>query len=405
MRPLAISLCIINMLAPALAAPPIRKLDPGIAGFTPENRARLDALLVARGRASASWDAQHPPVATFDWDNTMMRNDIGDATMAWLLRHDGILQPPERDWSRTSAALTALARRALAAACDATAEPGRPLPTGRAAACADEIFAIYSDGKTRAHDAAWTREITLTTNEPYAWLARLLAGRTADEARAFARAAYREAAAAPVGAVQTVGSRKDVVAWVRIYEPMKDLVAALSADGFDVWIVSASPQPLSEIVAAEIGVPAERVIGVRTDAVDGRYGYDLQGCGGAPANSVITFNRGKRCWINKVIFGVPERDQLSRGARRQVLAGGDSDTDVSFVQDASDLKLVIDRNKMQLMCNAWANAGGRWIVQPMFIQPLPRRTEPYPCSTAVDAEGKPIVDEEGHALPDQLPKH
>ena len=40
----------------------------------------------------------------------------------------------------------------------------------------------------------------------------------------------------------------------------------------------------------------------------------------------------------------------------------------------------------------------------MFIEALPLRTEPYPCSTAVDAAGQPLVDEEGHRMGDQTPR-
>jgi len=69
--------------------------DPSLPGWLPENRARLDALLRTRGVTSPGYDPAHRPVATFDWDNTMMWNDIGDLTMAWMLRHDAILQPPQ----------------------------------------------------------------------------------------------------------------------------------------------------------------------------------------------------------------------------------------------------------------------------------------------------------------------
>src|SRR5437016_3464948 len=112
---------------PAVApAPSHRHLDAD--GWLAKNRARIDAFL----------DAQNGGVAVFDWDNTMMRNDIGDATFFWMLRHDKILQPPERDWSRTNRRLTKAARESLKA-CDAIAEPGKPLPTSRNAGCADAI--------------------------------------------------------------------------------------------------------------------------------------------------------------------------------------------------------------------------------------------------------------------------
>jgi hypothetical protein len=390
---------------PASATPvtPARLLDPTLPGWLPQNRDRLDALLRTRGSSSPGYDRAHPPVATFDWDNTMMRNDIGDATMAWMLLHDAILQPPGRDWGVTSGALNEAGKAALHAACDKAGEPGRPLATREMPACADAIYSLY-DGKTPAGAPGWAHEITLTTNEPYAWLARLLAGHTPAEVAGFARAAYDEASRAPVDATQTVGTHAGVTAWVRIYPTMHDLVAALQANGFDVWIVSASPQSIAEVVAHDVGVAPDHVIGVRNAiGPDGRLGYHLAPCGDAPPDSVITFDRGKRCFINQVIFHQPPGAQLAKAdaTRRQVFAAGDSDTDVSFVQDATDLKLVIDRNRVKLMCNALANAGGRWLVQPMFLEPLARRTQPYPCSTTLDAAGQLIVDENGQRIADQ----
>lgn len=386
--------------APAAAA----ALDPSPGGWLPENRARLEALIAARGRSSPTYDPAHPPVATFDWDNTMMRNDIGDATMAWVLAHDGILQPPGRDWATTSALLTPAARDSLHAACDGAGEPGRPLATRENVACADALFAIYDGGKTTAGAPAWTRQLTLTNDETDTWLARLLAGHTPAEVSAFARAAYDEGSRAPVGATHAVGSRAGVTAYLRIYPEMRDLVHALQRAGFDVWVVSASPQHVVEVVAAEVGVAANHTIGVRTRVeADGRLGVHLEPCGDGPPESVITYDEGKRCFINRVVFHQPPAAQLPRAdaAHRQAFAAGDSDTDVAFVQDATDLKLVIDRHRVALMCNALSNAGGRWLVQPMFFDPLPRRADPYPCSTTVDPDGRPIVDEDGRRMRDQ----
>jgi haloacid dehalogenase-like hydrolase len=188
---------------------------------------------------------------------------------------------------------------------------------------------------------------------------------------------------------------------------MRDLVGALAAAGFDVWIVSASPQHVTEVVAAEVGIAPDHVVGIRNEVgPGGRLGEHLESCGVAPADSVVTYDRGKRCFINQVIFHAPAAEALSKAdpRRRQVFAAGDSDTDVAFVQDATDLKLVIDRNRVALMCNAHSNAGRRWLVQPMFFDPLPPRAEPYPCATTQDADGRPLLDEDGKPMPDQPPR-
>ena len=137
---------------------------------------------------------------------------------------------------------------------------------------------------------------------------------------------------------------------------------------------------------------------VKTDAKDIARGGD-------GPDAPITFENGKRCWINKVVFHMPDGPaQLLPNpdpAQRQVFAAGDSDTDIAFVKDATSLKLALNRNKTELMCNAYANAGGKWVVQPMFIGPKSQKTAGYACSSAKDAAGNPIVDENGQPIADQ----
>lgn len=212
-----------------------------------------------------------------------------------------------------------------------------------------------------------------------------------------AKAAYDESAAAPLGATQQIAGRI-LDGYLRIYEPMHELIPVLQDHGFDVWVVSASPQALAEVVGSPVGVAADHVVGIRNRVgPDGRYLAELEPCGTLGVNEVMTFDQGKRCWINKAIFHRSIPDQLPRSADpllRPTFAAGDSDTDLAMVQDASELTLVVDRHKVKLMCNAWNNAHGRWIVQPMFIDPMPPATQPYPCSNA-GANGGPVPDETG----------
>ena len=69
------------------------------------------------------------------------------------------------------------------------------------------------------------------------------------------------------------------------------------------------------------------------------------------------------------------------------------------------MKLVINRNKSELMCSAYAGLGAKWLINPMFIKPKAQLAAGYPCSTTgcVDAAGAkvPCYDEDGMAIPDQ----
>ncbi|MFD6974182.1 haloacid dehalogenase-like hydrolase [Streptomyces sp. NPDC059949] len=406
-----------------LSAPPAQAGQAAPAGHGPcprvsvgsgwhgDNQARLQELVDRHGRCDPYRPGRAKPVAVFDWDNTVVKNDVGDATMFWMLRNGRIRQPAAGDWSTTSRFLTPAAATALAGACAALARPGDPLPTGTpaGAACADEINAVYGTAATRAGAPAFAGWDRRTTEPSYSWLPQLMGGWTAREIRGFAAAARTENLAAPIGAAQRVGTGS-ATGWVRYYDQQKDLIATLRKAGFDVWISSASPQPVVEVWAEGVGIGADRVMGIRnTTTRGGKFTAHLQGCGSVRDgdDTMITYIDGKRCWINKEIFGVrgAAAEQVQPAARRQVFAAGDSDTDISFLRDATALRLVVNRNKNELMCRAYDNADSRWIVNPMFIEPKPQKTGPYPCTTTgyVDHDGAkgPVLRGDRSVVPDQ----
>ena len=124
---------------------------------------------------------------------------------------------------------------------------------------------------------------------------------------------------------------------------------------------------------------------------------------------MITYIEGKRCWMNKVIYGVScaAAEQTNPDmAKRPAFGAGDSDTDISFLHDATHLKLALNRNKKELMCNAYGNYMGKWIINPMFIEPKGMLGAGYACSTNAckDAAGVgvPCKNEAGEVIPDQM---
>nr|WP_285523205.1 haloacid dehalogenase-like hydrolase [Streptomyces lavendulae] len=400
------------------AAPAAQAARPGAhcttpklaAGWYGDNQARLQQLIDRYGSCNPYRPGREKPVAVFDWDNTVVKNDVGDATMFWLLRNGKIRQPAGGDWTTTSRYLTPAAAQALATACGPLARPGAPLPTGTPAGapCADELNAVYGTAATRTGAAAFAGWDHRTIEPAYAWLPQLTQGWTASEVRGFAAAARTENLAAPVGTKQQVGTTT-ATGWVRYYDQQRDLIKGLQKAGFDVWISSASPQPVVEVWAQGVGVKADHVIGIRNTTRNGKLTAHLQGCGSVKdgADTMITYIDGKRCWINKEVFGVrgPAAEKVQPASRRQVFAAGDSDTDISFLRDATALRLVVNRNKNELMCRAYDNSDGKWIVNPMFIEPKKQKTSPYPCSTTgyTDHDGTagPVRRGDTSVIPDQ----
>lgn len=398
----------------ALKAPPERdpagircaRLDPTLhwpAGAREELQKAIDANSACIG---TDHDGE-APVAIFDWDNTVVKNDIGYATNFWMLRNDKVLQPGNKDWKTTDRYLTDAAAAALSAACGTDTPAGKPLPTSTDQDCADEILAILDD-TTRAGETAFAGFDARRLTGSYSWGTALSAGYTAEELASFGLEAKKENLAAPVGAVQTVGSQ-EVDGYIRIYPQMKDLIAVLQAHGVQTWVVSASPEPVVKVWSQEVGIDADHVVGVRSVYRDGVQSAHLKGCGGVPDgdDSVMTYIDGKRCWANQEIFGIqgPAAFEQAPAARRQFLAAGDSVTDVTFVGDATAARIAVNRNKAELMCHAYDDADGGWLVVPMFIDPKPRKAELYPCSTTAytnsDGSPGPVMRPDGTVIADQ----
>ncbi|MCV7147915.1 haloacid dehalogenase-like hydrolase [Mycobacterium riyadhense] len=374
--------------------------DPGWYG---DNRDRINGMIKQLGSCGKTGTVTDgAPLALFDWDNTVVRNDIGHATFFWIVRNSKIRQPPAGDWTTTSQFLTPPAAAALAAACGPLAAAGQPLPTGTDPGCADELVSIYNDGQTRSGATAFAGYNHRRFKPVDAWLLQLLAGWTDADVTGFATAARRENLDAAQGAVQTVGSTRQT-GWVRYYSQMRDLVGTLQANGFDVRIISASPEAVVRVWAADLGVSADRVMGVRTDHDGDVLTPRIALCGDEPS---MPFNEGKRCRVNEQVFGVQGAAAFQQLApqRRQVFGAGDSDGDVSFVTDATALRLVLNRNQIELMCRAYADSDGRWLVNPTFINPLPM-SPPYPCASQgfdePDGGQAPLRQPDGHVMPDQ----
>ncbi|WP_405802915.1 haloacid dehalogenase-like hydrolase [Streptomyces sp. NBC_01187] len=372
------------------------------------NRAKLQRTIDERGTCSPHWrGGKHRPVAAFDWDNTIVKNDSTDATIAWALKHDKILRP--KSWAATSKWLTPAADRALTEACGSDVPVGRPLPTSRNAACADEILQVRGEAETMGGEEAFAGDWNHRRTVPeYAWVPQLFAGHTVAELRSYARAARDEALAAPIGSEQKVGTHT-VPAYGRYYDQQKDLVRTLQKAGFDVYIVSAGSEPVAEEWATGVGIDRAHTLAIRSVLEHGRITTATEGCGDVPAGQgeAIPYIDGKRCVINQEIYGIKGAEAWKKQDRRHRIAigGGDADTDVTFVGDATGTHLVLNRNKPEIMCRGYDDADGRWAVNPMFIEPLPRKADPYPCATKgfthPDGSLGPVHRSDGTVIPDQ----
>ena len=372
------------------------------------NRDDLTAWLASAGCDSEDYNPVKKPVALFDWDNTVSKNDFGDAITFWLIANDKVIRPAA--WSDTSKWMTAAGQTALSTACDSLAAVGQPLPTSTNSACANEILSMYIDNVTTGGQAAFGGHNYRMMEPTYAWTAQLMAGYTHAEVQSFASMAIGPQLTAAEGTTQTIGTRTGLNGWLRIYDQTKDLIEVTKSYGYDVWVITASPQDVIAAFSPMVGIAPDHVIGIhqKTDTA-GKLTYKFEGCGTVADDNqdMISYIQGKRCWVNKVVYGdTSVKAMLKRpDGKRQVFGAGDSDTDIEFLRDAT-YKLAINRNKNEIMCHAFYNANDSWRVNPMFILPKSKKTSAYPCSTTAckneQGVGGPCRDDGGNIIPDQL---
>ncbi|WP_019546805.1 HAD family hydrolase [Streptomyces sulphureus] len=418
----AAAVAVVTATAPATAAPETTDHASGGGGsvhcpqlskeleWHGDNRERLQQVIDERGRCHDHGRSGHGqrPVAAFDWDNTITKNDTTDTVLAWALEHDKILRPAK--WTDINKWLTPAADRALTEACGTDVPVGAPLPTSTNIDCTDEIFSLRTEAKTMAGDEGFEGEWNHRRTVPeYAWVGQLFAGHTVSELRHYASQARDEWLAAPVGAERQVGSHT-MHGYVRYYDQQRDLIKTLQRAGFEVYIVSAGVEPVTEQWAEGVGIDRKHTIGIRNITDRGRLTPYNEGCGDEKRvvhGDSIPYIDGKRCWINQEIYGVHGADAWERQAwhKRIAVGGGDADTDVTFVDDATGAHLVLNRNKNEINCRAYDNEDGRWVLNPMFIDPEPRMKGTYPCSTEgytnPDGSLGPVLRHDGSVIPDQ----
>lgn len=303
--------------------------------WNPPTRDALNAALDRQRRE------KHRQAAIFDFDNTCIFHDFGEAVFReQLQRHRFALSPDVfdrllpravgdqtrlstgEDLSELSAQLSDLyARLERSAFVDPT-----PDTTVARREFSSRLAALYVG-----------LEMTpgIGARFAYPWVCGLLGGFSDDEVASLALDAWNASVTEPIGwTTFSAGgiSPTTMRTGVRAISEIRELIDALNAVGVECFIVTASEQTLIRTVAPSIGlaVPPDNIFGMRLEKdAQGKRGTTL-------ANGAIpTYREGKRATI--------EREILPRGVA-PLLVAGDSDTDFEMLDaDANALRLIIHR--------------------------------------------------------------
>lgn len=310
-------------------------LQPG--SWRPDVRAALEDLIPRVGRHAPGYDPAAPPFAVFDWDQTVIRHDIGDALFLYQIEALGFAIDHDDFWTHLDASAPDL--RDIAARLRDEAHAARPDAPG---------YAVWRD----AFIQGYLKSGQLDPQEGFPWQTRILAGLTPAEVHRLTHEVMARELTLPLGTREVIveGQAFTFHQGVRPYAEVLDLITVLEAQGIEAWVVSATNIWAVQAMAEHVGVNPARVIGMRTRVVDGIITGELDG------EAVATW--GKVSAIQRYIHPT----------RRPVLVAGDNITDLPMLEYSADTRLVIDRGVQALrdVAEARRAQGERWLVQPMF---------------------------------------
>jgi phosphoserine phosphatase len=287
-----------------------------------DNHRRIVELIRRRGAGSPGYDPCRRPLAVFDWDNTVLAGDIGDqafntgAETGFFKQSPGLLEPlPEAN-----------AKALKGAWSEKTLEARYQFHRAYLDLCAAKGNAVC-----------------------FPWLTQLFWGHDTVELESFASKLIATELEREPGPERIDGPGEPIVIsrGVRVRPEMESLIRALDAAGFDVFVITASPEWLVQVFAPKVGVPRENVMGMRTTST-------LSGTNTSKIEPPSTYRAGKVAAI---------RTRIPPGGRVPVLAVGDTETDWEMLDEATDLSVLMDHDHPGLRKHGEARG---WVIQPAF---------------------------------------
>ncbi len=321
----------------------ISDLDLG-PGWTDANRAALTEIIRRFGRGGPEHDPAQPPAAAFDWDETVIDHDIGDALYFHQVDHLAFDFASPDFW--------ALIPDEHRAAWHAEVAP--LLGLSPMAAQAHPAYPTYRHRGYRLYYEMLRAPIVVG----FPWFTQVLTGMTVAQMDALTEAVLARCLTEPLGETLVFGIDKVEPVRVRCglrYRPaMLALLRALQDHGFQVWIVTATNRWAVSSMARRLGIPDERVIGMET-ALDGTGRITTRLIEPAP------YHAGKATCLRAAL-----------GSSRLILAAGDSPSDEAMLQMAQAARLLIGPRNAGLLARVeTARARGEpWLIQPPFTPPV-----------------------------------
>jgi phosphoserine phosphatase len=317
----------------------------------PDNLASMTTMLqtIAAQRPTPS------PVAIFDFDNTCIFRDIGQAAFRFQIQHLRYRLSPEELAAILPQGGGELAGRPLAAIRSILVEAYRDLwpliKAGQQLRAKDQpaypLFAallLWCTDMARRSDQFGPRYVL-----PF--MGKMLAGFTTGELRQLAVEVVEQAGREPLTVETLRAEAPDPIGRIEAsaplglhpYPEMRELMASLAELGIDRYVISASAEWLVEGAAPLLGFPieADHIFGIRV-----RLGAGDRLTIADADEYPTTYRQGKTEIIRRFIKGTP------------VLVAGDADTDYEMLTlPGVAIRLLINRQQNGLIASLYQQPG------------------------------------------------
>ena len=334
-KPAAVEAEVVRSTATAKVEPP--KAMVLMSGrWTPEVREALERFIAGRGRKSPGYDAKRPPVAVIPWSDAAVAGDPAELVFLRLVTEAGFHFGDEF-WEIV------------------------PIAYGRQPArAAYEQFVVLSSSVWRS-DPTYSgyRKYMLSSylelcrgvgrKECRSYLSRLWAGWRDDDAYDFSRQTLEREKNSSVTREVVRSEPEDraplrLRRGLRLIPEVRDLVAKLRAEGFDVWVIDDVPQPVLAASAADYRLDPSRVYGVHNSTDGPRMGAGVM-------KPVPT--RGGKTEALQSLLGRPADLVFGRDA-----------ADLELLSYGEGLRIVFDRDE-ELVRRAVERG---WLIQPSLAR-------------------------------------
>ena len=292
---------------------------PGADQWTPENRKRIESLL------------EGPPGhAVFDFDNTLIHGDLGEACMYYIAFQGLVRADLDEFWQELShPSLSARELERIRASWDRN-QAFEDLQAHLE--WVDELVGLYETIlKSAGLEAA------------YRWTKSLFAHLPEKELRSIATYVFQDESRLPMDFEELPSGRR-IPGGIRIIPEIHALIQSMLAGGWTVRIITASPEPTIQSVIQHWNLEEAAVRGMRLKKEGDLLLPQIE--------EPMTYGPGK-------VQAIRELDE-----RPIDFAAGDSFTDLDMLR-AAGMALLVDRDKQDL--KALAEQEG-FLIQAFEVQ-------------------------------------